>query len=361
MRIGIIGTGVMGAFHAQCLHAQVSGATVTAVADPDPERAGAAAAAIGAIALSDPHELIAHPEVDAVLIASPDFLHAEQTLACIAAGKPTLCEKPLSYSVDEAERVVAAHRAATGEGGPRGRAASEGATGGVASAAHGAARGTGIPLVHQGFMRRFDPDYVAQKRAVASGAHGRPVMVRSVGRGVSSGPGATDESVIFNSAIHDLDLVPWLLDSPVTEVSWHAPAAPSATGGGLRDPFLLLLRTADGALSTVEIFLNARYGYDMRCEVVCETGTVAITEPHRLAVSSALTTSTGIPDDFRPRFAEAYRLELQEWVTALNEGRAPALATVEDGATATRVAAAAVASMRAGGAFAPVAQAGGAR
>ncbi len=348
MRIGIIGTGVMGAFHAQCLHAEVSGATVTAVADPDPERAGLAAAAVGATAFSDPLELIEHPEVDAVLIASPDFLHAEQTLACIAAGKPTLCEKPLSYSIAEAERVVAAHRAAVG---------------------------AGIPLVHQGFMRRFDPGYVEQKRVVASGAHGRPVMVHSIGRGVASGPGATDESVVFNSAIHDLDLVPWLLDAPVTEVSWHSgeprerEAFEGSTGAAtaalearnastaLRDPFLLLLRTADGALSTVEVFLNARYGYDMRCEVVCETGAVAITEPHRVAVSAALATSTGVPEDFRPRFAEAYRLELQEWVTALNEGRAPTLATVEDGATATRVAAAAVASMRAGGAFVRVEEA----
>lgn len=327
MRIGIIGTGVMGAFHAQLLHAEVSGATVTAVADPDPERAGAAAAAVGAAAFRDPLELIAHPEVDAVLIASPDILHAEQTLACIAAGKPTLCEKPLSYSVEEAERVVAAHRAAVGDG---------------------------IPLVHQGFMRRFDPGYVEQKRVVASAVHGRPVMVHSTGRGVASGPGATDESVVFNSAIHDLDLVPWLLGAPVTEVSWHSPAAPSGTAGGLRDPFLLLLRTADGALSTVEVFLNARYGYDMRCEVVCETGAVAITEPHRVSVSAALATSTAVPEDFRPRFAEAYRLELQEWVTALREGRAPTLATVEDGAAATRVAVAAVASMRAGGAFVSV-------
>lgn len=325
VKIGIVGAGVMGAFHARCLHAEVSGATVTAVADPDPERARAAASEIpGALALQDPLELIEHDDVDAVLIASPDALHAEQTLACIAARKPALCEKPLSYDVAEAERVVAAHREAAGDG---------------------------TALVHQGFMRRFDPGYVEQKRVVASGAHGRPVMVRSVGRGVTSGPGATDESVVFNSAIHDLDLVPWLLDAPVTEVSWHAPDAPSSTGGGLSDPFLLLLRTADGALSTVEVFLNARYGYDMRCEVVCETGTVSIAEPHRVAVRAGLAESSGIPEDFRPRFAEAYRLELQEWVSALNDGRAPTLASVEDGATATRIAAGAVDSMRSGGAW----------
>lgn len=325
MKIGIIGTGVMGAFHAQLLHGQVSGATVVAVADPDAERAGAVVAAIpGAIAYTDPLELITADEVEAVLIASPDFLHAEHTLACIAANKPTLCEKPLSYSVEEADRVVAAHRAAVGGG---------------------------TPLVHQGFMRRFDPGYVEQKREVDSGVHGRPVMVHSIGRGVTTGPGATDETVIYNSAIHDLDIVPWLLGSPVTEVSWHAPETPSSTSGGLREPFFLLLRTADGALSTVENSLNARYGYDMRSEVLCETGAVSITEPHRVRSLSNLQASTGIPVDFRPRYAEAYRLELQEWVTALNEGRAPTLATVEDGAQATRVAAAAVASMHAGGAF----------
>lgn len=85
--------------------------------------------------------------------------------------------------------------------------------------------------------------------------------------------------MIFNSAIHDLDVVPWLLGSPITEVSWHAPGAPSSTAGGLHDPFLLLLRTEDGALSTVENSLNARYGYDMRSEVLCETGVVAIVNP----------------------------------------------------------------------------------
>ncbi|WP_238385072.1 Gfo/Idh/MocA family protein [Nesterenkonia muleiensis] len=131
MRIGIIGTGVMGAFHAQCLHREVSGATVTAVADPDPKRAKDAAAAVGATAFAEPLELIDHTDVNAVVIASPDFRHAAQTLACLTAGKPTLCEKPLFYSVEEAEQVVTAHRVAVGDG---------------------------TPLVHVGFMRCFDPE-----------------------------------------------------------------------------------------------------------------------------------------------------------------------------------------------------------
>ena len=75
----------------------------------------------------------------------------------------------------------------------------------------------------------------------------------AIGRGVAFCPGATDETVIFNSAIHDLDLVPWLLDSPVAEVGWHAPETTSSNTE-LRAPSFILLRTADGVLSTVEIF-----------------------------------------------------------------------------------------------------------
>ena len=50
----------------------------------------------------------------------------------------------------------------------------------------------------------------------------------------------------------------------------------------------------------------------MRCEVVCETSAIVTTEPHRVAVSFELATSSGIPADFRHRFAESYRVELQE-------------------------------------------------
>ncbi|MCW2811708.1 MAG: idh, partial [Friedmanniella sp.] len=156
-----------------------------------------------------------------------------------------------------------------------------------------------------------------------------------------------------NSAIHDLDIVPWLLGSPVTEVSWHAPRS-SPAAPGFQDPQLILLRTADGVLSTVEIFLNARYGYDVRCEVVGESGTVSLARPVRLTTDSALRHSTPYAADWRPRFADAYRLELQTWVDSLG-GRPPGvLATAYDGLVASAVADAVITSMHTGGATTPV-------
>jgi myo-inositol 2-dehydrogenase/D-chiro-inositol 1-dehydrogenase len=324
VRVGVIGTGIMGADHVRILHRYVSGAIVTAVADLDAGRARAVASAVpGTRAVHDSFGLIADPEVDAVVIASHDSTHAALAVAAVRAGKPVLCEKPLAPTVAECVEVVRAEQEAGGG------------------------------LISLGFMRRFDPGYVELKSAIAAGACGTPLLLHCVSRGVSSAPGCTDELSITGSAIHEFDAVPWLLDAPVTEVSWHAPR-PGRALGGLQDPQLMLLRTADGALSTVEVFLNARYGYDVRCEVVGEHGTVALADPARLVTDAARMRSTGYPADWRPRFADAYRLELQAWIDAATAGRPTPLATARDGLTATAVAEAVIASMKDGGRTVPV-------
>jgi myo-inositol 2-dehydrogenase/D-chiro-inositol 1-dehydrogenase len=170
---------------------------------------------------------------------------------------------------------------------------------------------------------------------------------------VTSGPASTSESSVTNSAVHDLDIVPWLLGSPVLEASWHAPRS-SAQAVGLQDPQLILLRTADGVLSTVETFLNARYGYDVRCEVVGETGTASLAEPVRLVTDGGLARSSPYAADWRPRFAEAYRLELQAWVDGLGgkdrtRSDVGPLGTARDGLVASAVADAVLTSMHRGG------------
>lgn len=84
-------------------------------------------------------------------------------------------------------------------------------------------------------MRRFDPAYVRLKAAVADGACAAPLLLHCVSRGVSAWPGANDELTITASAVHEFDIVPWLLGSPVTEVSWHAPR-PTSPAAEFRDP-----------------------------------------------------------------------------------------------------------------------------
>jgi myo-inositol 2-dehydrogenase/D-chiro-inositol 1-dehydrogenase len=328
IRVGVIGAGIMGADHANTLHRMVSGAAVSMVADIDPGRAQDVAGKIpGSTATGNALELIDDDTVDAVLIASHDSTHRELVLAAVRAGKPVLCEKPLAPTLAECVEVVAEEAAALAT--------------------------TSVPLISLGFMRRFDPGYVEMKQALGRGAIGTPLLTHSISRGVSSAPGATNESSVTGSAIHEFDTLPWLLDSPITEVSWHAPK-PTVAAGGFQDPQLILLRTADGALSPVEVFLNARYGYDIRCEVVGESGTLALTEPAKMITDGSRVRSVGYAADWRPRFADAYRMELQAWIDAVGVGATSPLASAHDGLVANAVAEAVIASMHRGGAVVAV-------
>ncbi len=320
VRVGVIGAGIMGADHALTLSRWVRGAEVSLIADVDLARASTCADQVGARAGADPAGLISDADVDAVVIASPDATHPDLLHRCAAADKPVLCEKPLAPTFGEATTVA----------------------GDLADRAE---------LVSLGFMRRFDPGYVELKEAISARAYGRPVLLHSTGRGVSSAPGSTSESSVTNSAIHDLDIVPWLLDAPVAEVSWQRTTSTSAVTG-MADPQLILLRTAGGVLGVVETFLNARYGYDIRCELVCEQGALQLAQPLTMTVDTDLRRSEPYAADWRPRFAAAYRLELQTWIDSLsgNAGRG-ALASLHDGWLASAVAQAVITSMHSDGAW----------
>ena len=317
VRVGVVGAGNMGADHARRLARFVSGAEVVLLADPDLRRATEAAAAAGCEAVADPFGLVSAPEVDAVVIASPDATHPTLVRACVEAGKPVLCEKPLAPTLDEGVALLNEI-------------------------------GEQAALVSIGFMRRFDPGYADLRAVIRSAAFGATLATHSSGRGVAAGPGSTAESSITQSAVHEIDIVPWLLGSPVVEVSWHATRRSS--GSDFADPQLILLRTADGALSTVETFLNARYGYDVRCEVVGEQGTASLREPSRTEIDSTLSRGFPYAADWRPRFAEAYRLELQAWVDTFGGADRGPLATAYDGLVASAVADAVITSMRTDGA-----------
>jgi predicted dehydrogenase len=318
VQVGVVGTGIMGAHHVETLHHHVSGAAVATVTDVDPARARAAAATAGAEVAPDASALI--KAVDAVVIASHDSTHADLVRAAVRAGKPVMCEKPLAPTVAECAAIV---------------------------------REETRPLISVGFMRRFDPAYQELKLALDAGVCGAPLLLHCVSRGVNAGPSTTSEYSVTGAAVHEFDVVPWLLGSPIAEVSWQAPRSSGAVSG-MQDPQLMLLRAADGVLTTLEVFLNAGYGYDIGCEVVCERGTLALAPSARIASNAEGAQSVAHPADWRPRFADAYRLELQEWVDAIAAGRPSALPTSRDGLVATAIAEAVIASMHDGGRFVAV-------
>ena len=290
MNVGVIGAGLMGSTHAGLLAGAVSGATVVAVADPVAPAADRA----------DGLELIADPAVEAVVVASPAATHEGYVLACLEAGKPVLCEKPLAASAAAALRIVEAER--------------------------------GRGLVTVGFMRRFDPGYVDLKRRLDAGEIGAPLLMHCAHRNVSVHDFFDSAMILTDSAVHEIDVARWLLDDEITRVTVHAPRT---TGRGLRDPQLLLLETASGRLVDVEAFVSAGYGYDIRCEVVGEDGTLELRDP-------ATGARHAIAADFRERFATAYQHELQAWADGTPGPSA------RDGYAAAAVAEAAVQSLETG-------------
>jgi myo-inositol 2-dehydrogenase/D-chiro-inositol 1-dehydrogenase len=327
IRVGVVGAGVMGADHIRNLSTTISGAEVTFVVDLDAGRAAAAAPPSARIT-TDPSELINSSEVDAVVVASHDSTHAGLVLECFEAMTPVLCEKPLAPSLLESREVVEAEA--------------------VIFAA------TGARLLSLGFMRRFDPGYVALRASIRAGTQGEPLLVHCTSRTAAAGPGTTSESAITNSAIHEFDIIPWLLGSPITEVSWQSGRSSRHSPGDLNDPAFMLLRAADGTLATLELFLNAQYGYTTQCEVVSEFGTAALPEPAAPAVQQEGHRRFALPADWRPRFADAYRLQLQAWISALGRGEPAPLATGEDGLRATQLAQAMIRSLHSDGAYTKV-------
>lgn len=316
LRVGVIGTGMIGQDHIRRLTEVLSGAEVVAVSDIDGHRAKAAAPK-GAEVFDAPGALIGSDAVEAVVICSWGPAHEEQLLACIGAGKPAFCEKPLVTSEAAALRVMEAEVAC------------------------------GRRLVQVGFMRRFDADYRRLKAVIDGGTLGAPLLYRSVHRNASVPAGLyTSEMPLNDTLVHDADISRWLLDDEVAGVEVRVPRR-SSRGGDLRDPTLVLLHTESGALVSVEVSVNVGYGYDIRGEMSCEDGVAALPNRPATVVSDRHGIRQAIPEDWRERFIEAYDQEFREWIVAAGQGTATGPSTW-DGYAATLVADAALRAVESG-------------
>jgi myo-inositol 2-dehydrogenase/D-chiro-inositol 1-dehydrogenase len=317
IRIAVIGAGLMGADHARIFAHDLPGAVVQVVVDASLDRAREVAASVGAADITtDAKAAIARADVDAVVIASPDFTHAPLSLACIAAGKAVLCEKPLSQSSAECLTVIDAEMA------------------------------FGRRLVQLGFMRRFDQSYIEMKSALDAGALGRALMVHNFHRNVET-PAAdfSGAMAITNSAPHEFDIVRHVLGCEYASISAFQPKRSDARVA----PVCMMLETADDQLVTIEVNNNAAYGYDVRAELVGEAGTIAMNPVAYSRRDANFSTSTRHDRDWRARYAEAYRQQNKAFLHFVRSGEfSPSGADAWDGYAAAIVAEAGVHALRDG-------------
>ena len=291
LRIAVLGVGLMGTFHVDALTRRVRGSRVVVVNDFLPEKAAAVAGAIGARAVHDPMAAIADPEVDAVLIASPGDAHEAQVNACLDAGLPVLCEKPLTTDVASAYAIVQKEAALD------------------------------RPLVQVGFMRRFDAEYVALRELIASGGLGNPLLVHCTHRNAMVADHFTSEFMIRDCVVHEVDVARFLLEEEIASVQVVGGVATSRAPAGVSDPMLVIFETESGRIVTDEVYVRAQVGYEVRTEVVGEQGVATIGLDQSLLVKSTDGRWGGtIAPGFVQRFGAAYELELQRWVDAARAG-----------------------------------------
>lgn len=322
MRVGLLGAGRIGAWHARFLggHPLVDDLLI---GDADRRRAEALAGPLGARA--DTPDAVLGAGLDAVVIATPTATHADLLVRACDAGVPAFCEKPVAPDLRTTLEV-------------RDRAAK-----------------TGVP-VHIGFQRRFDAGYVAARHAVLDGRLGDLHRVHLVTADPAP-PGAdyvrSSGGIFRDCHIHDFDILRWVTGrevESVTAVGANRGDAYFAAAGDV-DTSAAVLVMDDATIATMQ---GSRYngaGYDVRMELSGTAGTWVVGLDERAALRSA---EPGVDwpsgdawTDFWERFEPAYASEIGTFLE-MAKGRVASPCTVDEALEAFLVAEAATRSLRDG-------------
>lgn len=299
LRIGLLGAGRIGTFHAAAL-AGTGGVAELVIADADPARAAALARAVGAHAARTVGEVLNRRGVDAVVIAATTTAHGDLITRAARAGLPAFCEKPVA--LDLAGTVTALREVE--------------------------AAGT---LLQIGFQRRFDAGFLAAREALRSGALGRVHTIRCVTSDAAPPPPEflpQSGGLIRDCMVHDFDAVRWLTGREVVEVYARGSDAGAAffREAGDVDTAAALLTLDDGTLVTATATRYNGAGYDVRTELSGERGQWVVGLSGRAPLTSAEPDGPGAPArpwrGFLERFEGAYRAELAAFVRAVRDGSA---------------------------------------
>jgi predicted dehydrogenase len=221
LKVGVVGMGRFGRLHARVL-SELPGCRLSALCEIDEPTLRECGQEYRVEALyRDLGAMLDGEDLDAVDIVTDESVHGRQAMLCLERGKAVFVEKPLATDGDEAEAVAAL------------------------------SRDTGLPVV-VGNISRFDPRYALLRRELEAGRFGRVALVqakRSFSRAWFAGFGSRVHPV-FESMIHDIDLVLWYLPSPVRKV--YAQAASGTGEDGVPDTLVAVLTAEDGAIAALQ-------------------------------------------------------------------------------------------------------------
>ncbi|MFZ3572205.1 inositol 2-dehydrogenase [Streptomyces sp. BH097] len=323
LRFGLIGTGRIGQVHAASIAASPA-SELSWVADPLVEGASDVAARFGGKVTDSPAELIGCGQLDAVVVASPTPTHVDLIEACVDAGLPVLCEKPIDLDIARVDALR-----------PK-----------VASSQ--------VPVA-LGFNQRFDPDFAEAHARVRAGEIGDLEQLAIVSRDPGPPPAAyikVSGGIFRDMTIHDFDMARFFVGD-IVEVSATGAQLfdPGAREHGDFDTAVVTLRAASGAVVTISNSRHSAIGYDQRLEAFGAKGMLEVGNAPsslvRLSSASAVEAKRPYVDFFLERYAEAYALELAAFI-GLVRGEDSASPTFDDGRAALLIADAAQRSAETG-------------
>ncbi len=329
VKVCLVGAGRAGMVHARNFNDRISNVTVTSVVDPQSE-AKSKADELGANFYSDLELALEKDDFNAVCVGAPTFAHVEAVVKAAEAGKHILCEKPLSLTLKEAEKMVNTV--------------------------------TENDILFQiGFMRRFDTNYTKAKEIIENGEIGEPIMVKSVGRSPGSGTLSKwiadvekSNGILAEVNSHDFDAIRWLAGSEFKEVFAYADnlKCPSYEEEypDFYDTATVNIKFQENVLGMVDGCYPATYGYDARTEVLGTEGMIQI------GSSKAHSVMTWKKDGqiksegnkgWKSLFKEAYLKEDKHFVECVLNNREPKVGII-DGKKAVEIVLAANESIKSG-------------
>jgi len=328
LRIGIAGVGRMGRHHAANLAHRVRGAKLVAACSPVPDELGWARDALGVAHVYDGYtRLLAHPGLDAVFLATPTTLHADQIIEGLRAGKHVFSEKPLALNIADCLRVE-----------------------------EEAAKHPGQKVMI-GYVRRFDPSYRDAYDRIKSGAIGRPFLARSQTADQNDASGffvryaGASGGILLDMSVHDIDTVRWLLGAKGAKRVFATGTI--AVHEGLRacgdvDNAVAVIEFAGGQIASIYASRTMAHGHETLTEIVGTMGRLTVGQNpriNRVEIADAHGVRNECTPTFYERFAEAFLDEAQAFVDIVREDRIPPL-TLRDATEATRIGIAVTESLR---------------